>query len=94
MKRTIIALVLGSLLALSFASVAAAKAIGLGQVNAELYPYSGSARTVIDNGSRSVARLRAIDAMFYPEFFGAERGRQLPDVGCDVAPDQCFGVAI
>jgi hypothetical protein len=92
-KRALIALVLGSLLVLSSASVAAAKAISLGQLNAQLYPDTGSARTVIDE-TRSHARLRAIDMMFYPDSIGAERTSLLPDVGCDIAPDQCFGTAV
>lgn len=93
MKRVLIALTLGSLLTLSGASVAAGRIISLGQLDAELYPDMGSTRTVVDAGSRLSARLRAIDAVLYPDSFGAER-MQLPDVGCDVAADQCFGMAV
>ena len=71
MKRILIAAVLGTLLALSVASVAAAKVSIIGLPNADRYADSGSTRTVIDAGSRLSARLRAIDAMFYPDSFGA-----------------------
>ena len=80
MKRTLIALVLGSLLTLSVASVAVTKVISIGQLNAELYPDSGSARTGIDAGSRLSARLRAIDAVFYPDSFGAEGAWRMPKI--------------
>ena len=66
MKRIVIALVLGSLLALSVASVAAAKQVIVGQLTGEIYADSASTLTVIDQGSRLSARLRAIDAVFYP----------------------------
>ena len=93
MKRILIALVLGSLLALNVASVAAAKVISLGQLNAELYPDAGSTRTVIDAGSRLSARLRAIDSVFYPDSFGAGDLWQMPDVDYQVAEyaDDCSG---
>jgi len=74
--------------------MAAAKGISLGQLNAELYPDTGSARTVIDEGSTSGARLHAIDMLFYPDSSGTAPERQLPDVGCGVAADQCFGTAV
>ena len=93
MKRVLIALTLGSLLTLSGASLAVGKVVSLGQLDAELYPDMGSTSTVVDLGSRQSTRLRAIDAIFYPDSFGAER-MPLPDVGCDVAADQCFGVAV
>ncbi len=66
MKRILIALVLGSLLALSAASVAAAKVTGIGHVDAEVIPAMEPTLTVIDQGSRLSARLRAIDAVLYP----------------------------
>lgn len=65
--------------------MATARVISLGQLNAELYPDMGSTRTVIDAGSRLSARLRAIDAMFHPDSFGAERVWQMPDVNYQVA---------
>lgn len=94
MKRILIALALGSLLALNVVSVAAARSISLGQLDSELYPDNQTTLTVIDTGSRQSARLRAIDAVFYPDSFGDERGSQMPDIGCDVAADQCFGSGI
>jgi hypothetical protein len=84
-KRILIALVLGSLLALSAASVAAAKVTGIGHVDAEVIPDSGLTLTVIDQGSRLSARLRAIDAVFYPDSFGAEGAWQMPDVNYLIA---------
>lgn len=94
MKRIVIAGVLGSLLALSVASGAAAKQVIVGQLNGEVYPGSASTLTVIDQGSRLSARLRAIDATFYPDSFGAEL-RQTPDVGCQApTTDQCFGSGV
>ena len=66
MKRTLIVLILGSLLALSVASVAAAKQVIVGQLNGEVYADSASTLTVISQGSRLSARLRAIDAVLYP----------------------------
>ena len=66
MKRIVIALVLGSLLALSMASAAAAKQVIVGQLTGEVYADSASTLTVIDQGSRLSARLRAIDAVLYP----------------------------
>ena len=66
MKRILIALVLGSLLALSTASVAAAKQVIVGQLNGEAYADSASTLSVIAQGSRLSARLRAIDAVLYP----------------------------
>jgi len=92
-KRILIALTLSSLLTLSGASLAAGKIVGFPLLDAERYPDMGSMRTVVDAGSRVSARLRAIDAVFYPDSFGAERV-QLPDVGCDVSADQCFGMAV
>jgi hypothetical protein len=65
-KRILIALVLGSLLALSAASVAAAKVTGIGHPDAEIVPDSDWAPAVIELGSRLSARLRAIDAVLYP----------------------------
>ena len=67
MKRIVIAGVLGSLLALSVASGAAAKQVIVGQLNGEVYPDSASTLTVIDQGSRLSAHLRAIDAVLYPQ---------------------------
>ncbi len=84
MRRTLIAIVLGSLLALSVASVAAAK-VSVGHLNAELYPDTVSTRTVIDAGSRHLARLRALDAMLYPDSFGATGAWMMPDVNYQVA---------
>jgi hypothetical protein len=72
MKRILIALVLGTLLALNVASVAAARVSIIGLPNADVIPDSGSTRAVIETGSRLSARLRAIDAVFYPDSFGAE----------------------
>lgn len=66
MKRIVIALVLGSLLALSVASVAAAKQVIVGQLTGEVFAESASTLTVIAQGSRLSARLRAIDAVLYP----------------------------
>lgn len=85
MKRILIALVLGSLLALGVASVASAKVIGIGQLNGESYTDTVSTRTVIDAGSRQLARLRAIDATFYPDSFGATGAWMIPDVNYQVA---------
>jgi hypothetical protein len=65
-KRLLIALVLGSLLALSAASVTAAKVTGISHPDAEIIPDSEWAPTVIEQGSRLSARLRAIDAVLYP----------------------------
>jgi hypothetical protein len=79
-KRIIIALVLGSLLALSMASVAAAKVTGVGHPDAEIVPDSDFAPTVIEQGSRLSARLRAIDAVLYP--YSVE----LPECWADVDP--------
>lgn len=94
MKRLLITLALGSLLALN-ASVAAAKVSIIGLPTIDLIPDGGSTRTVVDAGSKLSARLRAIDAVFYPDSFGAERGWQLPDVACDiVTADQCFGTGV
>jgi hypothetical protein len=94
MKRIVIVLVLGSLLALSVASGAAAKQVIVGQLNGEVYPDSASTLTVIDQGSRLSARLRAIDAIFYPDSFGSEL-RQMADVGCEApTTDQCFGSGV
>jgi len=66
MKRILIVLVLGALLALSVASVAAAKQVIVGQLNGEVYAESASTLSVIAQGSRLSARLRAIDAVLYP----------------------------
>ena len=85
MKRVLIALTLGSLLTLSGASLAVGKVISLGQLDAELYPDMGSTRTVVDVGSRWNARLRAIDAMFYPDSLGAADLWQMPNVEYMVA---------
>jgi hypothetical protein len=63
--RILIALVLGSLLALSVASVAAAKVTGIGHPDAEIIADSEWAPTIIEQGSRLSARLRAIDAVLY-----------------------------
>ena len=94
MKRIVIVLVLGALLALSVASGAAAKQVIVGQLNSEVYPNSASMLTVIDQGSRLSAHLRMIDAIFYPDSFGAEL-RQMPDVGCEApTTDQCFGSGV
>ena len=80
MKRIFTALLLGSLLALGAVSLAA--------------PDSNSTRTAIDTGSRLDLRLRATDAVLFPDSFGAEL-RQLPDVGCEApTTDQCFGSGI
>ena len=94
MKRILIGLALGSLLALNVASVAAASIISLGQLDGVLYPDTQTSLTVIDTGSRQSARLRALDAVFYPDSFGTEGGWQMPDVGCDLAADQCFGSGV
>jgi len=94
MKRIVIALVLGSLLALSMASGAAAKQVIVGQLTGEVYPDNASTLTVIDQGSRLSAHLRAIDAIFYSDSFGAEL-QQMPDVGCEApTTDQCFGSGV
>ena len=74
MKRIVIALVLGSLLALSVASTAAARQVIVGQLTGEVYADSASTLSVIDQGSRLSARLRAIDAVLYPDSLGAELG--------------------
>jgi len=84
-KRNLIALVLGTLLALNVASVGAAKVSIVGLPNTDLIPDSGSSRTVIDAGSKLSARLRAIDAMFYPDTFGAEGAWMIRDVNCQIA---------
>jgi len=84
-KGILIALVLGTLLALSVASVAAAKVSIIGLPNADRFADSGSTRTVIDAGSRLSARLRAIDAMFYPDSFGATGAWMVRDVDYQVA---------
>jgi hypothetical protein len=65
-KRVLIALVLGSLLLLSAASLAAAKVTGISHPDAEIIPDSEWAPSVIEQGSRLSARLRAIDAVLYP----------------------------
>src|SRR5436309_12980371 len=70
-KRILIALVLGTLLALSVASDAAARVSIIGLPNMDRFADNGSTRTVIDAGARLSARLRAIYAMVYPESFGA-----------------------
>ena len=80
MKRFITAPLLGSLLALSAIALAA--------------PDTSSARAVVDTGSRLDTRLRAIDRVFFPDSFGAER-QQMPDVGCEApTTDQCFGSGV
>jgi len=84
-KSILIALVLGTLLALSVASVAAAKVSITGLPNVDRFADNGSTRTVIDAGSRYNARLRAIDAMFYPESFGATGAWMIRDVNYQVA---------
>jgi hypothetical protein len=84
-KRILIALVLGALLTLSAASVAVAKVTGIGHVDVEVIPDSGLTLTVIDQGSRLSARLLAIDAVFYPDSFGAEGVWQIPDVNYLIA---------
>lgn len=66
MKRIVIALVLGSLLALNVASTAAARQVIVGQLTDEVYADSATTLSVIDQGSRLSARLRAIDAVLYP----------------------------
>ena len=80
MKRILIALALGSLLALSVASVAAAKQVIVGQLTGEVYADSASTLTVIDQGSRLSARLRAIDAVLYPSEV------EFPACGVDLDP--------
>ena len=85
MKRILIGLILGSVLALNLASLATAKVIDVGQLGSELYPGTDSSLTVIDTGSRQSARLRAIDAEFYPDTFGAENVWQMPNVEYQVA---------
>ena len=85
MKRTLIALVLGTLLALSVASDAAAKVSIIGLPNFDRYPDVGSTRTVIDAGSRRQARLRVIDAMLYPDSLGATGAWMIRDVNYQVA---------
>ncbi len=85
MKSILIALVLGTLLALSVASVAAAKVSITGLPNVDRFADNGSTRTVIDAGSRYNARLRAIDAMFYPDSFGATGTWMIRDVNYQVA---------
>ena len=85
MKNLLIALILGTLLALSVASVAAAKVSIIGLPNADRYADSGSTRTVIEAGSRLSARLRAIDAMLYPDSFGATGAWMIRDVNYQVA---------
>ena len=90
MKRILIALVLGSLLALSAASVAAAKVTGIGHVDAEVIPDMEPTLTVIDQGSRLSARLRAIDAVLYPDSFGAEGGWQMPSLNYLIANTNGF----
>ncbi len=75
MKRIVIGLILGSVLALNLASVAAARISDL----------SLPSLTVIDPGSQQSARLRAIDAEFYPDSFGAENVWQMPAVEYQVA---------
>jgi hypothetical protein len=81
----LVATVLGSLLSLSVGSVALARVIGIGQPSHEIYPDAGSTRTVIDAGSRYNTRLRAIDAMFYPDSFGATGAWMIRDVNYQVA---------
>jgi hypothetical protein len=94
-KRNLIALVLGTLLALNVASIAAAKVSIVGLPNTDLIPDSGSSRTVIDAGSRLSARLRAIDAFFYPDTYGAESGPRILDVSCEIlTADRCFGSGV
>ena len=80
MKRFFIAPLLGSVLALGAVALAA--------------PNTGSARAVVDAGSRLDMRLRAIDGVLFPDSFGAEL-RQMPDVGCEApTTDQCFGSGV
>lgn len=85
MKRILIGLILGSVLALNLASLAAARISDLGLLDSEPYPDTPSSLTVIDTGSRQSARLRAIDAEFYPDSFGAENVWQMPAVEYQVA---------
>lgn len=80
MKRILIGLIFGSVLALNVASVAAARIVDLGQLDAELYPDTHTSRSVIDTRSDWSARLRAIDAVFYPDSYGAEDLWQMPNV--------------
>jgi hypothetical protein len=65
-KRILIALVLGSLLALSASSIAAAKVADIGHPDAAIIPDSEWAPALIEQGSRLSARLLAIDAVLYP----------------------------
>jgi len=84
-RRILIALVLGTLLALSVASDAAARVSIIGLPNMDRFADNGSTRTVIDAGSRLSARLRAIDAMLYPDSFGATGAWMMPDVNYQVS---------
>ncbi len=78
--KWILILILGSVLAFNLASLATATATDLGPLDPELYPDTDSSLTVIDTESRQSARLRAIDAEFYPDTFGAENVWQMPNV--------------
>jgi hypothetical protein len=84
-KRILIGLVLGTLLALSVASDGAARVSITGLPNFDRDPDIGSTRTVIDAGSRQRAHLRAIDAMFYPDSLGATGAWMIRDVNYQVA---------
>jgi hypothetical protein len=79
-KRIIIGLILGSLLALNAGSLAAARIVDLRQLDAELYPDTQVSLTVIDPGPRQSVRLRAIDAMFYPDSLGLDDRWQMPTI--------------
>ena len=85
MKRILIALVVGTLLALSVASDAAAKVSIIGLPNFDRYPDAGSTRTVIDAGSRQRAHLRALDAMLYPDSLGTTGAWMIRDDNYQVA---------
>ena len=85
MKRILIALVLGTLLALSVASDAAARVSIIGLPDVDRFADNGSTRTLIEAGTRLSARLRAIDAMLYPDSFGAAGAWMMPDVNYQVS---------
>src|SRR5438093_11064514 len=84
-KRILTALVLGTLLALSVASDAAARVSIIGLPDVDRFADNRSTRTLIEAGTRLRARLRAIDAMLYPDSFGATGACTMPDVNHRVA---------
>lgn len=78
MKRIIIALILGSVLVLNLVTVAAARIADVGRPDAQ--PDTQTSLTVSDTRESTLSiRLRAIDAVLYPDSLGAEDLWQMPD---------------